>query len=300
MLGFGIVVGCARLEVPDYRMSDIEDVYWTLNQLDSSGRASNVVKDVRGIEKHCLFGFSDLIPMAAPMFRLKGSTMICVPTPSEYCVGLTCHEEGFVVFHHRLQEYIQNKQNTVTKGMKWVLEKYEILQATYPEWESEVEANMNGGERSLIFLDTVHDLWDDTSNYFEQMQSTLPPSRGKFRYFYVKLIAAHIKHAVSYWNDAWANIRGDDGRECHEHYGLRNWIAEGAHVYWDYLPSIAKELRRSTPAEEHLVYEAWIMLMFRSFCWWRCHYMMPGENMISNPQRLPSRYWDSKQPVFIG
>ena len=70
-------------------------------------------------------------------------------------------------------------------------------------------------------------------------------------------------------------------------------------MYFDYLPSIAADMARKG-APEHLGEEAWIVMMFRAFCWWRCHYMNPRESMIQDPLRIPSRYWDSKLPIYIG
>lgn len=253
-----------------------------------------MVRDARGIESTCTFGFSDLIPLAAPMFRLRNSTHIKIPTPSEYCIGLTCHQEGFVVFYHRLKEHIQTRSGQTPDLRVWVLEQLELLRSCYVEWEDEIEANMNGGARSMDFLNKCHDLWEECTVYFERLQA---PGR---QLRYVDLIAAHIKHVVRYWNDAWEHLRKEHGKEPHDHYGLRDWIAEGAHMYWGYLPAIVMDVQQKCNADEHLVHEAWIVMMFRAFCWWRCHYMMPGQDMMLNPPRLPSRYWDSKQPVFIG
>ena len=228
------------------------------------------------------------------MFRFRDSTHIQIPTPSEYCVGLTCHQEGFVVFYHRLKEHIDTRSGRTPDLRVWVLQQYEQLKCDYPEWEDEVEANMNGGARSMDFLDKCHGLWEECTKYFEQLQA----SEHQIRY--VDLIAAHVKYVVRYWGDAWAHIRGDDGKQAHDHYGLRDWVAEGAHMYWGYLPDIVMDVQQKCSVEEDLVHEAWIVMMFRAFCWWRCHHMMAGQDMMSNPPRLPSRYWDSKQPVFIG
>lgn len=93
MLGFGILAGHAGLKVPTFKIGTIEEVYATADILDPSGATSQKIKDVRGIEPTCTFGFSDLIPMAAPMMRVRGSTIVRVPAPTQYCVGLTCHTE---------------------------------------------------------------------------------------------------------------------------------------------------------------------------------------------------------------
>lgn len=61
------------------------------------------------------------------------------------------------------------------------------------------------------------------------------------------------------------NMRSDYGVE-----GLRDWLAEGAHMYWGYLPRFAAQLSRELGVDESAVFEAWIMLRCRAFCWLRC------------------------------
>ena len=42
------------------------------------------------------------------------------------------------------------------------------------------------------------------------------------------------------------------------------------------------------------VEDAWFSMIFRAFCWQRSHVM------ISGVPPLPSEYWNSKMPVYIG
>lgn len=121
MMGFGILSGYGDLSIPSFKIGTITDVYTTMNTLDESHKASQKIRDVRGIEPTCTFGFSDLIPLTAPMMRLRGSTVIGLPIPTEYCVGLTCHKEGFVVSYNRLKEHIAGKNGDVSGRIKWVL-----------------------------------------------------------------------------------------------------------------------------------------------------------------------------------
>ena len=288
---FGILPGYKALNLPDYHISSIEDVYATLNLLDPTCKASQKVRDVRGICSESAFGFSDLIPMAAPMLRLRGSSIVRIPIPTQYCVGLTCNTPGFLIFHHRLAAYIAENQDLLTEHVPWVHAQISSLTTEFPEWENEILANQHANDRSLDFLERVHDCWDHTTKYFSSLQSDYDRA-----HLYLDLMATHIKHAVNYWNDAWSNIHE---RRAREHYGERDWIAEGAHCYWDYLPNIAKELQRKCGLEEKLVTEAWIMMMFRAMCWWRCHWMMEGDNMVDDLSRVPARYWESKLPIYI-
>lgn len=287
MLGFGILPGCKELHLPDYHISSIDNVYTTLIRLDPTCKASQKVRDVRGICPDSAYGFSDLISMAAPMLRLRGSTIIRIPIPTQYCVGLTCNTPGFVVFRARLSAFINEQEGHVTDQISWVSEQLNNLAAHYPEWEDEALANQRANGRALEFLESVHDCWDRTTDYFRALEHRLR---------YADLMAAHIKHAVNYWNDAWENIR--EGR-AREHYGQRDWIAEGAHCYWDYLPSIAEELKGKCGVEEEIVREAWVVMMFRAMCWWRCHWMMEGREMGWDESRVKTRYWGSRQVVFL-
>lgn len=297
-MGFGVLPGFDLLGVPEYRIGTIDDVLATMDLFDSSGSSSNTIKDVRRIVPRVTFGFSDLIPFASPMMRLRGTTVIRVPIPTEYSVGLTCHIEGFVVFHRRLREYKEARNGLVSCQTDWVLQRYEELKDQFPMWEDEVEANRHPNSRDIRFLEKVHDCWDEATKYFIKLQEQYQTPSARFQY--VDLMGAHIVRAIHYWNDAWDRLRGQHGKAARLHYGLRDWIAEGAHVYFDYLPDIVADMRRKGLDDEDVVHEAWFTMMFRAFCWWRCHYMNPGQDMIHNPSILPSRYWNSQLPVYIG
>jgi len=226
------------------------------------------------------------------MMHIYGCSVIRLPVPTEYSVGLTCDQEGFVVFHNRLKEYLADPKHPISDQMKWVLQQYETLKAQHPEWENEALANEQANCRNKDFLEKSHACWDATTEYFINLQRT-----DQLRYY--DLMVSHIVHAVNYWGDAWSHIQKGTARD---HYGLWDWKAEGMHVYWDYLPEIAQEMRsKGFEGEDVLVHEAWFTMMLRAFCWWRCHFLSTGEeNIICEPLRLPSRYWDSKLPVYIG
>jgi hypothetical protein len=212
--------------------------------------------------------------------------------------ALTPSLQGFVIFHARLQAHISTL-TTPALRLNWILTQYDSLR-THPEWEDEGLALSQINDRDLAFLENVHDVWDATTDYFLALQDQ-KDGRG-LKYF--DLMAAHIKHAVHFWGDAWDNMRAGRARE---NYGLRDWTSEGMHLYWDYVPRIHEELRqRGYLAEEEEVREAWCMMMLRGFCWWRSHWMLGmGEEgarveMGVEVGRLPARFYESKLPVYIG
>ena len=297
MMGFGILPGCDSLKVPYFKVGTTAEIYTTMDILDRTRKASNKLRDVNRLlvgkwDAHCTYGFSDIISLAAPMIRQRRTTIVRVPTPAEYCSSLLSHKECFVVFHNRLKEYLSTPSgDRLFEQADWVLKRYELLNLRYSQWENEVENDSRINGRDLDFLEEVHDCWDAATEFFVQLQE-----RNQLRY--LDLMASHISHAVNYWGDASNQLNKGKARD---NYGLRDLEAEGAHLYFDNLPLIVEDMRKKGfKGPEKLVHNAWFMLMFRAFCWWRCHYLQPGEDQGFKGSTLPSRYWGSKLPVYIG
>ncbi|KAL8637615.1 MAG: hypothetical protein Q9228_005129 [Teloschistes exilis] len=158
------------------------------------------------------------------------------------------------------------------------------MKSKYPEWEDEVLANSQVNNRSARFLHDCKVAWNGCTEYF----ATLNLEYGQN--FYGDLMAAHLKNAVNWWHQAWNHMREGTARD---NYGLRNYIAEGMHLYWDYLDLVVDEMGKrgwmKVPREK--IREAWMMMIFRGFCWWRSHWMMEGQDMCEAQARLPSQYY---------
>ena len=309
MMGFGILPGYDRLMIPTCKIGTIDEVFATMDILDPTRKASGKLRDIRRLlvgkwDAECTYGFSDLIALAAPALRLKHSTIIRLPIPTPHYSSITSNREGFVVFYNRLKEYIaerdeiavthsvgppEKKTSAVSKQIRWIMQQYESLKTKYIEWEDEVVANNQVNDRKQAFLKEVHASWDTTTDYFLHLEDRLS---------YYDLMASHVSHAANYWGEAWERIKSNETRN---HYGLRALEAEGMHLYFDYLSSIIASLRlKGFNGADELVHEAWFTLMFRAFCWWRCHYLYPGQDQIYGASILPSQHWDSNLPVYIG
>lgn len=64
------------------------------------------------------------------------------------------------------------------------------------------------------------------------------------------------------------------------------------HMYFEYLPAIVKDVKaRGFEGSEGMIEEAWLVMMFRGMCWWRCHSVWPGEDPRQGCKVLPSKYW---------
>ncbi|KAL8708107.1 MAG: hypothetical protein Q9220_006961 [cf. Caloplaca sp. 1 TL-2023] len=289
-LFFGILPGYRKLHLPDFHMGTTDEVYATMYSLDPTGSARKKIRDNRNPQfaPDCLFGFSDIIPLAAPMFRQRGSTIARLPIPAQYTTGLLSHKEGFVIFRHRLEEFMNSARYTeephkMPEFVREVKNVYTCLMDRFPQWEDEAHANREMNNRPKAFLDQCHVAWDICTDYFVDLED-------EDRHFYYDLMAAHLKQAVNWWHQAWNSMRNGKARE---NYDMRDYISEGMHMYWDYLDLIVEDMQAKGWAKQDgdQIREAWILMIFRGMLWWRCHWMMDGDVMCKAPPRLPSEYY---------
>ncbi|KAI4262608.1 MAG: hypothetical protein L6R42_002212 [Xanthoria sp. 1 TBL-2021] len=301
-LFFGILPGDSQLQLPDYHMGTASDVYHTMYTLDPTGKATKKIRDNRhpSFAPKSLFGFSDIIPLAGAMLRGYDpqSTIARLPIPAEYTTGLLSHQEGFVIFRHRLDDFIASPQYTdspvrpVPDMILAVRDMYYAMMDEFPEWEDEVLANKQINNRSAHFLNRSLEHWVACTEYFRRIHETTGPT------FYRDLMASHLKNAVNWWHQAWNRIRTGKERDNH---GLRDYIAEGMHLYWDYLELVIEDMESKGWMEvsREMLSEAWVVMIFRGFWWWRCHWMMEGDEMCEAPPRLPSEYYKDKSPIKV-
>ncbi|KAL9577539.1 MAG: hypothetical protein Q9212_006301 [Teloschistes hypoglaucus] len=304
-LRFGILPGHLIMFTGAHylKVGTIEEVQATLDFLDPTGSASRKIRDNHQIDSTSTFGVSDLISMALPMLREHDSFRYWLPPPTQHYAGLTTHREGFVVFRDRLGDYVSKNRGHCPHAT-WVLDTYDSLKALHACWENGIDEDIP--HECIGVLDQIRDAWFHTEKFFIDTRI----SSGLVDWFYTRLVGCHIKHAVNYWHESHQRIRDKTTRD---HHGLTNWLAEGMHLYWDYLPDVINEVslnvKKLNAGAGHMkvveipdswIGEAWIMLMFRAFCWSRCHYMGPEHGRSPESSRIPSRYWNSKLPVWIG
>lgn len=230
------------------------------------------------------------------MMRQVGSSLIRIPQPSEYVIGLTEQEEGFVVFYRRLRDLIAERdknENYVSYQARLILREYERLKATYgAQWEDQHECNKRINDRSVEFLDDIHQLHDAAVEYFKALQQKYHSADEVFRY--TDLMYSHIRHAVKYFPDAMTRMNAKPPT-TRDHYGMRvaGWITEGAHIYFDNIPKVVSDMKRNGFDNAEVTEDAWLTLMWKAFLWHRSHFMVPG-------LRIPSTNWGSRLSVYIG
>ncbi len=299
-MGFGIVPGAPALGIPDYKLGTEEEILATLrNVVDPSHEAADRVKGILGANPGWTPGISDIIGFACPMIHTRGSSLVRVPQPAGYAIGLTQQQEGFVVFRNRLKDLIaerEAKAEPVSPQLRFIYEQYEELRQCYgDQWEDQYVCNKMLNNRSIEFLDDLNTRHAATTEYFLGLMWRFNGKGEKAQEFkYTDLMYSHIRHAVNYFPEALERLNASPSRG-RDHYGMRvaGWITEGAHIYFDNIPKIINDMRDKGFDQPQIVEEAWLTMMFRAFLWHRCHFMVEGP-------RVPSAHWGSNLPVYIG
>ncbi len=304
MLGFQIVPGSRDLYLSDF-IFDLSNCFPAVQQAMEKLGVDPDVQEMyaRYFQRSGrLHGFSDLIGMVTPFLPLPGSSVIQVFSPyPEVHDSPTNWWEGFVVYHARLLEYMeeQRKDGGHSEQMKWVLEKFEHMRSTYPwnqcpSWESETANNEIKNGRSTEFLNDLRDIWSGTTSYFQRLQHNRDPAQWK-RFRYIDLVGAHIAQAVHYPDLAEANIKAGTSTRYEIGAGRSKRVAEAMHIYVDQLPEVVDFMMDKGFDDERTVREAWWTLMLRAMCWHRSVAFIE----IQRGFTIPATFHGSRIPVYI-
>jgi hypothetical protein len=110
---FGILPGNPELRLRDLAVGTNEDIHDTLDQLNPTGRAREVLEDLQREDPRRLHGFCDIVPMVAPWLRQGSSTVNPYPRPYPYTYGLTWYCVGYRAFYSRLVRYNDTEKATI-------------------------------------------------------------------------------------------------------------------------------------------------------------------------------------------
>ena len=292
-MGFGIITLDKALGRQIYKLGTEEDVHATVRIHVGMDSRDSIIR-ISQANPGWTPGISDIIGFASPILRRYGSSIVRVPKPSGYAEGLTLEEVGFVVFYNRLRDLVSERDaqsEPVSAQTRLILEQWEELRDKYgAQWDDPQVCNRQLNDRNIAFLDDLHERHEAAVQYLHNL--VYRPGRP---FTYTDLMYSHIKFAVDYFPNALERINADPSR-ARDKYGIRvpDWTIEGAHVYWDNIPKIVKEMEaRGCRLSPEVVEEAWLTMMWKAFLWHRCHFMVEGP-------RVPSAHYGSKLPVYIG
>ena len=221
-----------------------------------------------------------------------------IASPITCSRGVTSSYEGVLVFRNKLQIMITTRQEQSRGHMQDVLTLLEklITPVNAELWNRDQESYVQAlpAEQELKYL---------LIKCHTKMTDFILQSRVK----YIRLVCQHlyatIQESPLYERAAFrehsSNLDAADGAVNSEYTGLHS---QTMLMYFErVLPAVVKlvvsltnKAKYAIPISAEEVEDAWISMMLRAFCWQRCHHMMEGI------EPLPSEYWDSKMPVYIG
>jgi hypothetical protein len=289
---FGILPGNQELSLPTFTVGTNEDAFATLQQLDSDGVAVQHLRQVQSRHPGYLHGFCDIVPMVAPWLCQPDSRVNCYPQPlgPQNTLGLTWYCSAYKVFYDQLLEYNERKGTIQTQK---IAKNYEYLRNEHKdEWDGISPSLM---DRSVHYYNDLESLYKDTTEYFQgtQPETNYAHNQTWEPEHYMDLVAAHLREAPRSYPDALSAIADGHGHNIPTD-GDKYWRGEAMMYYWCYMPDYVRVMTQRKNVDADLVEEAWITLIFRAFLWMRAH--IPCEN--SHP--LPSQYYGSRLPVYIG
>ncbi|KAI9717475.1 MAG: hypothetical protein M1828_007175 [Chrysothrix sp. TS-e1954] len=238
-----------------------------------------------------IHGLSDLLSMACPMVREKGSPINKLYVPGAW-TGMTYYRIALLSWYDCVSEKLLTRDSP---QLQWLRNSFCKLQNLWPGgWSGQRFDELD--EAPVYLLDTVYDMHNTTSNYFCTLANTFEETRGQRGLRYIDLLSTHLLQAPKSLMDAQRNIANGQRRDHHvtdDHF----WHGEAMHCYFDYIPRHEKYLFPRGCTDTNLVFEAWATMVFRGFLWHRSHNISALQE--SEPP-LDSRYYRSQMPVYIG
>ena len=311
-LGFGLVEFDHRLFGPsmprDLDVGSYEGIASTLTLVTSGhiGQSSpagiestlRFLSDRMDSSRDFIPGLNDLVPLCSAMLSVAPSVpkdrwINRIPAPNMYQKGVTSSMEGFRVFESRLQDIVNERLDLASNQSQHVLACLRQLREKFGRrWENEQDWEHWDYLTEEDGQDTEQSAKGVVMQYHIEMTTYLQRSNVVYRH----LVGEHVLMAI---NDYINNLR--DYRSFGLPDGSSNLLTLSMSDYFDHLPvttqKVVEKCNYWNPnirltVEE--VEDAWFSMIFRAFCWQRSHVM------ISGVPPLPSEYWNSKMPVYIG
>jgi hypothetical protein len=277
LLGFGIISGSAAIHIPRFTIGTSDEIVASFGILDESGRSALRLRDLLRDNPGYNPRMGDLVAMTMGMVRLRGRSHVQVPAPSENMLGFSTSSRGRRAFRLCLEEYVSNGNYEMGPQTEVVLSACQHLSETWKEWESERLDYAEDVPLRLMpdYLDAIHDEYDKLKKWIIHQKGPI----------YRTVLGAHLRHAIFRENGQMSTFAGPSP--------YPNYEAD-VEAYFAVWPTILADL--SDGKEDYhakILFDTWVVMLFRACCWSACHFFVPGE-------RVPSEYYGSQLPVYIG
>jgi hypothetical protein len=303
-MGFGFLPAIHKKST-FFNVSTTSGVIKTMKEFEPSDEVIQRLEELTERRDNFLYAFTDIIPLTAPFMRRKNSQIVRVPAPMERPNWIFFSNTGRAAFRHILQndilERFREYENSPghNRSLNGLVDKYGILNGNSVPWrianQSDRDAAKENGQRSCS-LNQVHNLWDKTEEYFDRKAREM---KGAKEELYSALVRVHLKNAVL--ADKYAERVIDNAENRYSYNNLEKdipkWnerMAETLGQYTHRFDAMKSDMCDSGYNCDVISFlEMWVNMMIRGFCWQYCH------TMVEQPT-LPSEYWRSSMPVFIG
>lgn len=299
-LAFGVVPGNNSLSCWDRSVGSDGKIFEFLNFLDNTGvqnlDLSKMLKNAMEDKPGWIPGFNDIIPLTAPKLSQKTNFLRNIPMPNVYFPGLLRTKEGLSSFAKRIRIYVDQQKDSASPQLKNILAKINSLEQ-YEIWNDKDSAwaclraigrDVNSAIKlDLPFQEEVHRALDETEAALVDMKGKIKDS------FYDTLLVEHIRMAIGVHKDV-MKIEAKEEHETEIRWDGRRWLSISMNEYWKGLSDLKKRVAKYTGCKEQEAGDAWVMMIFRAFCWHHCHRLLP-QTVV-----LPVGWHRSKMRVYIG
>ncbi|KAL3422755.1 modin [Phlyctema vagabunda] len=313
-LAFGIIPGDRRLGLPDFKVGTDEDVLKVMSSFDQS-QGKKHVRRLRWETENQHFvkygGFGELLSIIAPWILTPGCSITRVPRPSHWIYGPLLQAEGDVVFKERVQQFIgeQFASNRKYPKVQWIHDSLCLLQERHGRWDFEISRNTTNTP-SPAYDATLRELHVQCTDYLVEFNEIGRDRVGKTDRLssnIFELLRRHMCRAVAAFEEA--NQRVKENRAEGDRYGWNykdsQVLCEVMHIHVNEVAQLAQDLidagvRGPQGDVEDIrveIIEAWFVMIFRALLWNRS---VSYNHAWSQEQVIPSRYWRSQIPVYIG
>jgi hypothetical protein len=294
-LGFGVLV-CLQGYIRIGNMNEVfavgtrQKVLATIRALEPSGYCAGVLQSLYKEDSNYHLRMADLVAMLMDMIHLNHTILGQVPAPSENRLGFTQSSQGRSAFRRHLVEYSNNHE--VGEQTARVLQACEQLSTHFMEWDrvEELMYRHCTEQDTVQYKDALHDRFLETTNWAKNL--------GLFPDIQKAVLSVHIRYGIFREN-------GETGVEASlsPRFDLE---IEGYFKAWPDMMEALLDVHMMEPQllnvypegwsseiVEKFCFDIWITMLFRACCWGACHEFVPGE-------RVPSEWWTSEIPIYIG
>ena len=286
-LAFGIITTDTRWTRCSFGSSS--EILQTLHEIDRTGSLVDMVLDFQQRQGDRFPGLSDFVCMTCIPLRIRQSTMMCIPQPIRDALGTINSVMGSIYYHRSLERFVSKHGDSASQQSKQILSLLSELDKQWPQWET--SRNYNRKEPPVEFLDAIHNILDYARGWLDAFRRTSEDHDDLYHFTLIK----HLEVAVRFAQKERENAQKvpQNARRVVASYAseMQNFFKDDFAEFSDlYRFGGLCHMSRDT------VIDVWLTLVCRGICWARLHWIL----IDSDFSAVPSRYYRSKLPVYIG